>query len=310
MLRFPHLGQRIFEQLADQDMTKCLQVSRNLLMSLENQKFFLVRLLLNWSKTPNRSLKEVLTQFDVETLKEIAAAGNQIRNERSRSEQRPVSIPLIHCATLNGDIQIFEKIFHAVRNKSPKLFDRTPFHVAADKGNLEICQFIIKNTSDKNPRNRHGISPLHVVAKNGQLSICQLIIDNINPTKINEINFFDTNRNTPLHFAAKNGHSKICQIILSKAWWPLRCFNPNLQNSDGYTAFHYAADKGLLKVCEMMVLKCIDRNPKNPIHHTPLHSAAEKGHLEICRLITDNICTAVILTKEASHLCRFVPGTN
>ena len=92
ILRFPHLGRGIFEQLADQHMTKCLQVSKNVLIFLENQKFFLVRLLLNWSKTTNRSLKEVLTQFDVETLKEIAGAGKQLRNERSRSEQRAVSI--------------------------------------------------------------------------------------------------------------------------------------------------------------------------------------------------------------------------
>lgn len=53
-----------------------------------------------------------------------------------------------------------------------------------------------------------GITPLHIAASKGHLSICELIIANgvdKNPKELRECN-------TPFHFAALNGHASICRL--------------------------------------------------------------------------------------------------
>ena len=36
----------------------------------------------------------------------------------------------------------------------------TPLHCAADKGHLDVYQYLIRNVEDKNPQNREGLTPL------------------------------------------------------------------------------------------------------------------------------------------------------
>ena len=49
----------------------------------------------------------------------------------------------------------------------------TPMHIAASRGNFDICKFIIENIDDKNPANNNGITSLHIAAHNGELGICK-----------------------------------------------------------------------------------------------------------------------------------------
>ena len=56
-----------------------------------------------------------------------------------------------------------------------------------------MCNFIIKNTEDKNPRVKGGWTPLHFAAQNGHLVVYLLIMDAVedkNPKVI---------QNTSLH---------------------------------------------------------------------------------------------------------------
>ena len=85
----------------------------------------------------------------------------------------------------------------------------TAFHLAAKKGYLPVCQQIMENSDDKNPKDRFGWTPLHKAAQKGHLSVCQLIVRNVddkNPKNYNGC--------TPLHWAAENGHLSVCQIIV------------------------------------------------------------------------------------------------
>ena len=84
-----------------------------------------------------------------------------------------------------------------------------PFHLAAERGYLPVCQQIMDNTHDKIPKDNYGQTPLHLAAKNGHLSVCQLIVEHA----------YDKNPKdgygwTPLHLAAQNGHISICQFIV------------------------------------------------------------------------------------------------
>ena len=49
--------------------------------------------------------------------------------------------------------------FHHVENN-------TPLHVGAWIGNLGVCQYLLNNTIDNNPRNKDGETPLHMGKSN------------------------------------------------------------------------------------------------------------------------------------------------
>ena len=50
---------------------------------------------------------------------------------------------------------------------------RTALHVAAKRGDLEICKIIMEHTDDKNPNKKYfGTTPLHEAASGGHLQTC------------------------------------------------------------------------------------------------------------------------------------------
>ena len=85
----------------------------------------------------------------------------------------------------------------------------TPFHLAAKRGYLALCQEIMENSDDKNPKDKVGWTPLHMAAATGHLSVCQLIVE-----AVHDKNPKDNYGWTPLHSAAVNGHMSVCQLIV------------------------------------------------------------------------------------------------
>ena len=61
----------------------------------------------------------------------------------------------------------------------------------------------------------------------------------------------------------------------------------------GLTPLHYAAMRGQLEMCKLILEMVDNKNPRT--HHaiygkwTPLDWAEENGHFEVCRLITSAI---------------------
>ena len=42
----------------------------------------------------------------------------------------------------------------------------TPLHIAAESGQLSVCQLIISNIEDKNPKATYGMTSFHIAAEN------------------------------------------------------------------------------------------------------------------------------------------------
>ena len=85
--------------------------------------------------------------------------------------------------------------------------------------------------------------------------------------------------NTLLHLAAEKGHLRIVQLMV-----PLLDDN----NPKGYnevTPLHKAAEKGHLEIVQFMVPLLDEKNPRGGWGVTPLHIAAEKGYLEIVQFM-------------------------
>ena len=67
---------------------------------------------------------------------------------------------------------------------------------------------------DKNPRNDGGLTPLHLAAAKGYIKICKYILDFV--VDSNEFNPRSNNGNTPFGLAYINQHFEICELIQKK----------------------------------------------------------------------------------------------
>ena len=117
---------------------------------------------------------------------------------------------------MNGIKTKQDKIKNSNIVEKIQLDSDTPLHFAAECGFLEICEMIMENMEEKNPKNNSWVTPLHEAATKGHLEVCKLILENV-PEK-NPRNFYHF---TPLHMAAMKGHHQVCKLIIETI-----CQNP------------------------------------------------------------------------------------
>ncbi|XP_054713567.1 serine/threonine-protein phosphatase 6 regulatory ankyrin repeat subunit B-like [Uloborus diversus] len=187
----------------------------------------------------------------------------------------------------------------------------TPLHEAAERGNLELVNFLLQNEADVNARNDRDWTALHAAAFNGHLEIVDALIlkgANVSATVINgctslhyavesghekitkvllkhgaNVDAVDkTCNNTPLHYAAKYGQEEIVKILLeNKA-------NAGVCTVTGMTPLHVAAKSGNLGISILLLEHGVNIHAKDKINSTPLFIAAERDHQDIAELLIKN----------------------
>ena len=278
--RFPHLASNIFDQLDNQSLVNCKEVSRKLDNFFGNEKFFWLRIIHEyrgnfvefkeiWNKTLKKSPAILVKELSLATHNFFEKYSSRIARQ-----WHPLLIPADQ-----GLLQLYEDISEKSGDRNPKfgLRNRTALHLAAQEGQLEICKFIIESTEDKNPRSDKGITPFYVAAQFGHFKVCKFIMNYLEDKNPQIDDTF-----TPLHEAAFQGHLKICEMILDE----IVDKNPT-ETKDGFTPLHIAAQEGHLEICKLIVKYLIDKNPKKNDGVTPLHSAASKGQMEVCRFLIE-----------------------
>jgi hypothetical protein len=321
LLRFPHLGEQIFQELDNQDLSKSLILCRYWKKFIEDKKFYWIRKIVKITQTNCRLwrdnlLEKLLMNLEGQLVKKIGQAAEETRRDKEvwyrnvfyfafvsgqtdflkklfdssdfqnyTSDKEVIEKFLLYHAAEKGDLEVFQFVFHNAKVKNPKMqryscLKNTPFHVAAENGNLSICQLIIPYLKGgKNPRSHSlGRTPLELAANNGHFEVCKLIM-----SKIKIKNPENMAKQTPLHYASKNGHFDICEMIVSK----IKDKSP--KDHFGKTPLHYAAEKGHFSICELLMKNVEDKNPKGRMGMTPLHYAAKNGFVAICKLIIETL---------------------
>ena len=306
--RFPHLAERIFDQVDDQSLNNCKEISEEVLEYLENERFFWIRIIKKYQsklKDFPKLWKPVIDKTPTEIVKEIGIAVSQffqvrhlysdkIQDVVGHSDNWRLNLrqgrqwSLIAISANHGDLALLQFIVKKIKLKNVRKTERTnALFLAACKGHSEVYDFLMGKLRNKNPEtiswlNEDGMTPLHYAAFNGHFRVCKLIIENTsdkNPSAIK------SNGITPLHWAAFSGHVKICHLIME------HLSDKNPANTFGeFTPFHFAAEKGQFAVCQLMLHNLSDKNPATKSARvTPLHLAAQYGYVAICKLIMDNL---------------------
>ena len=293
--RFPGLADKIFDRLDDESLVNSRTVSRSWSEFTENEMFFLKRIiekLIGDYEDFQETWKLVMKKADLEMMNELALAVKFFLSKHpgncseKNCNQRAMPQSPLHVAAEAGQVSLCEFILKITNDKNPGIKvvpgheGWSPLHEAAFCGHLLICSMIMDQIQGKNPRDGEGWTHLHAAAQEGQLQTFKMIMNKVGT----EINPSDNEGTTPLHAAAGGGHLLICSMIMEKIQEKIAA------DKDGYTPLHAAAAKGHLETFKMIMNKAgTDINPSDNEGWTPLHSAAAGDQREMCKFIADKI---------------------
>ncbi|XP_065557547.1 ankyrin repeat, PH and SEC7 domain containing protein secG-like [Artemia franciscana] len=204
----------------------------------------------------------------------------------SYSDERPTS-PIIENLLQCKGIYFHPNRIWNMGFSSGKPAKCSALHVAARKGNLEICQLLNSKGVTVDALDSENTTALHFAAFTGNLEICQLLV-----SKGATVDALDSKNRTALHFAAFNGNVEICQLLLSKG------ATVDALDFENWTALQIAASVGYLEICQLLVSKGATVDALDSENRTVLHVAASEGNLEICQLLVSKGVTVDALDLE------------
>ena len=205
-------------------------------------------------------------------------------------------------AIRNGDIarvkELVEKDPELVKSRNAR--QSTPLHVAVDRNNEQIVQYLLEKKADPNAKGNSDFTPLFY-AKN--ITITKLLVEN----------GADVNENMPIAWALVNGRKDVVDYLIDKgAKLPeadspqgllflvrsIRCgskklldiylrqgFDLRYENQTKNNLLHYAAESNSTELIDQLMENGLKANEGNIFGWTPLHIAASNGNLEVVKLL-------------------------
>ena len=219
ILRFPHLAEKIFQQLDDEGLAKSREVERLWQEFIDERNYLWLRIV---------NIPTILQYGDT----------------------------YLHLAADCGQTDMFEVILHDEDNKNPKNdIGETPFLVACSQGHLKIALILLKRHEelgiDLNFKdNVWGRTAFHIACYNGHSEIAEMLMKNSSKLQI-DLNIKDSKGKTAFHLACWNGHSVIAEMIVKNS---LRLnIGLNIKDYHSRTAFHIACHMCHSDIREMIV---------------------------------------------------------
>jgi hypothetical protein len=127
LLRFGHIGLKIFHQLNNQSLAKCNEVSQFWQDFIYREKISFFQSIKVYSKLPDASIRKILCESDSYQAAKLA---NNVTSVYKRISWRGFN--------LNDD-------------QKTRYMD-TPLHFAAENGFLKICEMFMENMNEKIPK--------------------------------------------------------------------------------------------------------------------------------------------------------------
>jgi ankyrin repeat protein len=158
----------------------------------------------------------------------------------------------------------------------------TALHCACQSGQVAVVKYLVEDCgANTNAMCMDGKSPFDVAWQKRQLDVVKVLSDlpNDRSTANGSLDLPCTNLEQQFLDAAENGHLdqviECCQLHV----------NVNaLSSSNGWTALHWAGQKGHLDIVQWLVQSCkLDVDTKGLDGQTPLHCACQTGQLDVVK---------------------------
>ena len=174
-----------------------------------------------------------------------------------------------------GGVPLLPVEFPAVLDIKAPVDQNTPLHLAAAGGELQVMNILVERGAPINATNQLGNTPLHLsCSMNQTLAARELIIAGADVCALNK------RGSTTLLFAIYGlppGEDTVGLVALLLEGG----VDVNAQDSNGASALHAAASKGLVKVTEKLLDCGADVTLKDAVGKDAAHYAKTRGHDEV-----------------------------
>jgi ankyrin repeat protein len=181
----------------------------------------------------------------------------------------------LHQAAMNGAsalvILVLKKLeAHSVNGRDEH--NKTALHYAARIGHMNIVNLLLKEPYvEADLKDDDGFTPLMEAASSGHEKIIERTLQAAPGVDVNNT---DNSNRTALHISALKGHDSVVDFLLETEGLRMDC---NIQDSDGDSALHNAAQMGHVDIVAKVLIAGVDVNLRNSNGETALHCAVEIG---------------------------------
>ena len=316
--RFPHISEKIFGQLNNQNLAKCRKISKSWCKYLDNQKFMNIQIirqsirssdckddfqwLIDETKEPWR---EFFKRASAESIQYFAKVSRKVLPDLSKSELHPF-LMCGECTSALSVYQNYQSLFEHLDGYADSIASMEMCLLESDldsdfekPDSAEEYENVYAGVQNAD-RDRYlscnlgcGATPLHLIAMTGHLETFKETYD-----KANDKNPNATEKGrTFLHFAIRFCNKEICMYILEKTYNEIR------KNVDGLSTLDIATLFITLDVSwmhlEVIFKEILEKNPGSR-GVTPIQLADIRGHLKRSEMILDKVVdkTSYIFTKK------------
>lgn len=160
-------------------------------------------------------------------------------------------------------------------NYQAPITGRTPLHLAAGHGDLELVQLFLRKGADRNAEAKEGWdpgTPADYARLGGHVEVA-FVLDGKDPAPY---------RRT-LHHAAKTGNVEAVRALIAAG-----ADVNEAEDRSKLTPLHYAATNNQLEALRLLLTAQAEPSPVNYAGITPLREAVVKGRTEMARLLIDS----------------------
>jgi ankyrin repeat protein len=140
-----------------------------------------------------------------------------------------------------------------------------------------------------------GTAALRYAASEGNTDVAALFIGRLGVSPDHRFRDGLATATTCLHVAAQRGHIKLVELLLQAG------ATVDARNEARRTPLHHAAHGGALEVARILVARGADVMARDEVDATPLHSAAKKGHHEVCSFLLDSGAEVEAMCKDPQN---------
>lgn len=151
---------------------------------------------------------------------------------------------------------------------------RTPLHLAASEGNLEIVRFLVENGADVNMEDRWNSTPLHDSIQAKQIDVFNYLLSRGGKTSMTE-----EEKVSALNSAARSGDLDQVRTLVKMG------VDVNKGDYDNRTALHLSCDSGSEEVVEFLIENGADINAIDNFGRTPVQDAIQNKHDDLVQFL-------------------------
>ena len=197
------------------------------------------------------------------------------------------STPL-KAAAFNGYLDIVSCLVeHGADVNARQSFDRTPLMITCSNGHVNVATYLVEHGANIHLQDKDGCTCLHFAAEGGRVEMVTKLLGIGVKENQDYVNARNHSGSTPLMRTCYNGHVNVATYLVEQG------ANIHLQDEDGDTCLHYAAEGGHVEVVSKLLAvgakenqDCV--NARNHSGSTLLMITCYFGHVNVATYLVEH----------------------